>query len=182
MFSNSSIPARLANLSAEAAYHKYIRLLNRMGESETVNYNIEDLAYAQNKMMKARRLDQLKKETSTLSQEQEVSWSGLIGGSREWQDFEIHEQPLSYISMMHPIFSFSHHARGYDSGHNQIIDLPVRGDSLSVPVVSEGGQEIYFISIGFHKGDMHVFFSFFPERPDAVREELAGLLQGYETR
>lgn len=178
---DSSVASRLAQSKYDRVYMEYIQLLRSMGPIKTVYYNIEDLAYAQSQMKKIRAVDRIKSKNKESQEDKTPNWSELLGLQDDWMDFEVYENPLTYVSMMHPIFLFSHHSRGHDHGHNQIIDLPVRGDSMSIPIVSEGG-EVYFISIGFHKGDMSVFFSFFPERPDSVREELSDLLRNYETR
>lgn len=165
-------------------YNQYLQLLRAMGKQVTVDYNIEGLAQAQYEMRKARRVESLKTIKSKADElgEKTLDWSELINAANQGLDFNIYQEPLSAITGMHPVFLFAHHGRGFDGGRNQIVDIPVRGDVLSVPVISENGREIYYVTMAFHKGDFHVFFTYFPERPEEVREKLANFLDGYETR
>jgi hypothetical protein len=177
---NSPVPQRLAVAEEQSTYNKYEELLRNMGAQVTVDYNIESLALAQSAMQKARRRDAI--EAKSRKPDSDIDWYNMLHARAEnLIDFEIQSLPLSNVIGMHPIFLFAEHARGFDSGSNQVVDLPVRGDSLSIPVVSEG-DEVYFLSIGFHKGDMNVFFTYFPDRPLHIKDELVSLLNSWETR
>lgn len=172
---------RMANLEAETDYLKYESLLKQMGEEKTVDYTVEGLVTAQRAMQAARRRDAVEKDKLKVDEGGGIRWADLVNHKDDYVDFDIHSSPLEWVVGMHPIFTLAHHARGMDYGHNQIVDVSVRGDVMSIPVVSEGG-EVYYVSLGFHKGDMKVFFTYFPDRHFKIKDKLIELLNTYETR
>lgn len=181
---NATIAA-MSQLRAEYDYNTYLRLLRDMGKPATVTFDIDGLIVAQRAMQSARLMD---KHTSP---DGKPNFVGLIRESeniqQDWHDFDLYnpKSPAEGVIGMHPIFLLAHHARGNDIGDNQIVKVSARGDCMQIPVITEGGPEmgeVYFISTAFHKGDTHVYFTYFPKRKLETKYKLYELLDNYETR
>lgn len=169
----SSVPQKIANLSAEGVYYKYRKLVDRMGEPMEVPYSPHGLAKVQSAMITARRIDS--------HNQKDVEGSDWLSSlPSNWMDFEIDSADMNPINFLHPIHTFYEHSRGFDGGR-RFLNLYARGDTSYLPLISEGG-EVYFLCTSFHKGDFSVSFVCFPKRPFDVKEELHQLLSSYETR
>lgn len=88
------------------------------------------------------------------------------------------------IRGLHPVFLLAEHFRSddgdsYESG--SFLKLHCRGDVMIVPAHGED-HNIYFLSIGFHKGDTVVEVTHFPSATEENREALYKVLSELETR
>lgn len=85
---------------------------------------------------------------------------------------------------LHPVFLLAEHFSSDDGDYYErgsFLKLGNRGDSMVIPAYGEDG-EVYFLSIGFHKGDGCFGITYFPERKEEMRDKLIEILNQYETR
>ncbi len=84
---------------------------------------------------------------------------------------------------LHPIFLLAEHfmSGDGDSHEKPYVDFRARGDSMIIPAYSEYGQ-IYFIAIGFHKGETKIRLIRFVDPPAETTQKLLEIIQSYETR
>lgn len=87
------------------------------------------------------------------------------------------------IYPMHPIFLLAEHFRGHDGYGNgdRYVDFYSRGDILVVPTYTEYGK-VYFIGIGFHKGETRMRLLRFVNPPEGANEALLDFITSLETR
>jgi hypothetical protein len=81
----------------------------------------------------------------------------------------------------HPVFGLAEHYRGHDRGDTGYTENRWRGDHMSIPCYTEGG-EVFVLDISFHKGETFIERVDFPEGPPVVRKALYALLDSCETR
>lgn len=122
---------------------------------------------------KAKPLDPESWEAAVLGKTHEVD-EYIIGAEYYNGDWEVYG--------WHPVFSMMQHFRSNDSWAGGYTKNTYRGDHISIPIWSEGGQEVYIYEISFHKGITYADVVGYPDRPREVVEELVTLLQKYETR
>lgn len=180
----SSVSQNIALAQANHTYTRYRNLVEYMGKPVNVPFTVEGLAEAQAAMVKARKLDLIAPKPVGVPQEE---WDRLVEDARrlpaKFFDFEVYDTDLD-VWLMHPIFPFAEHFMSKDGTWKDkggLIGLHIRGDCLSIPMVSEG-SEVYYLTTAFHKGNTSLIFTYFPYRDLFTKEQLVTLLRNHETR
>ena len=85
---------------------------------------------------------------------------------------------------LHPVFLLAEHFMSNDG--DGVVEKPYvrtgwRGNTMVIPAYSEYG-DIFFIAIGFHKGETKTRLVRFVNPKEEIKEQLLEIIQAYETR